>query len=203
MHAVFGYLSLIVALVSWLLYTYSVVRGYTKPHIFTWSIYAIISVLVFWIQYTAGGGAGSWAIGATAIGCAITTLLCLKYGTTDITRSDKIAFSTAIPTIVIWYITDMPFLTLLLILLAEALAFYSTVRKSYHRPHEEALTPYALSSLKLLFAAFAAEAHNFYTLAYPLYYVVVYPAFIVMVLWRRHITKTPKNPPAPPQPMTV
>lgn len=203
MHAVFGYLSLIVALVSWLIYTYSVLRGYTKPHIFTWSIYAVLSILVFWIQYTSGSGAGSWAIGATAIGCTITALLCLKYGTTDITRSDKIAFATAAPAILAWYITDTPFLTLVLIISAETLGFYSTLRKSYRRPHEEAMMPYALSALKLLLVVFAAEAHNFYTLAYPLYYVALYPSFILMVLWRRHVTKTPKNPPTPPLATTV
>lgn len=193
MHAMFGYLSLIVAFISWGIYTYWVLRGYTKPHIFSWTIYAVISALVFWIQYSSGSGAGSWATAATGLGCFITMLLCFKYGTTDITRSDKIAFLFGIPAIAAWYFTSTPFLTLCLIITAETLGFYGTIRKSYKRPYEEAVLPYALSTLKLVFVVFAAETHNFYTLAYPIYYVFLYPGFIAMVLWRRTLVQPAKT----------
>lgn len=189
MHQAFGYMSLVVATISLCVYLTSIFQGRTKPHIFSWGMYTVITSFIFWVQYSSGSGAGSWATGFTALSCLFVALLCMKYGTKDITQSDQLALLAAIPAVIAWSVSDSPFWALCFIIAAETLGFYGTVRKSWYRPHEEPMLAYALSSLKLAFTILAAEAHNFYTLAYPIYYVALYSMFISMVLWRRTLIK--------------
>jgi hypothetical protein len=180
----FGALGLIVTAINYYIYIPSVLRGQTKPHIFSWVIWTALTTVIFLVQVTSGSGPGSWTTGATALACFAITLLCFKYGTPDITTSDKVSFVLGIAAGIAWFLTTTPLLTLLFILLAETLAFYPTFRKSYDRPREEPLACYYLSSLKLALSVGATDNYNFYTLAYPIYFIILYAVYIIMVFYR-------------------
>lgn len=184
---IMGYISVVITLLVYAIYIPSILRGKTKPHIFSWLIWAVLTVIVFFVQLISGGGPGTWTTGTTAIACFVIFAMCFKYGTPDITKSDRVALVFGILSVIAWYMTDDPFLTLCFILLAETLGFYPTFRKSYHAPDSEPLSSFYLSVLKFAFALAATETYNFYTLSYPVYFMLIYLSFVVMVLCRKRV----------------
>jgi hypothetical protein len=192
--SLFGVLSLIVTAINYAIYIPSILRGETKPHIFSWIIFSLFTAAVFWVQAASGSGPGSWATGATALACTAITILSIKYGTKDITRSDVFMFVLAIAGFASWAIMTDPFFALCCVLVAETAGFIPTFRKSYIRPYEEPLSAYILSALKMLLSLAAVETYNFYTLAYPVLFVVLYISFTVMVLIRQSVPEVRQNP---------
>ena len=48
-------------------YIRSIRRGHTKPHAFSWLIWALGTLVVFGAQLVAGGGVGAWPIGVSGV----------------------------------------------------------------------------------------------------------------------------------------
>lgn len=191
MMALLGGFSLIVTAIVYLVYIPSIFKGRTQPHIFSWFIYTVITTMIFIIQVQAGAGAGSWATGATAAACLIIFILSFRHGTRDITRDDVVALGLSITAIIAWVITDTPLYSLLFVLTAEVLGFYPTFRKTYVAPYSEPLTAYLLSALKYVFAIPATQDYNFYTMTGPVFYLVTYLAFVVLIYYRRKVVLPP------------
>ena len=64
---ILGSIAVFLALGSSYLYIKDIFRGNTKPHIYTWLIWSIVTVLAFLGQWFSGGGPGSWTTGVTAV----------------------------------------------------------------------------------------------------------------------------------------
>ena len=76
---------------------------------------------------------------------------------------------------------------MIIISVIDALGFYPTFRKSYHKPWEEFLTHYSLASIKFLLSLFALEQFNLTTTLYPASLIFMNAAFLAMTLWRRRV----------------
>ncbi|MCB1558898.1 MAG: hypothetical protein KDJ50_08265, partial [Alphaproteobacteria bacterium] len=64
-------------------------------------------------------------------------------------------------------------------------AYYPTIRKSWHKPHEEALMSYTIGAIKFLLSILALENITIITALYPLAIVTANTFLISMCLWRR------------------
>lgn len=60
-----------------------------------------------------------------------------------------------------------------------------TIRKSYHKPHEETLVHYVLAGLKFVFAIFALDNYTLVTWLYPASLVAANLFFVFMLMVRR------------------
>ena len=63
----FGLVAFAAAAVGTIPYIYSIIKGKTRPHFFTWLVWAILTVMIFIIQLTQGAGPGAWHMGMTAL----------------------------------------------------------------------------------------------------------------------------------------
>ncbi|MDD3020679.1 MAG: hypothetical protein PHX61_06825 [Alphaproteobacteria bacterium] len=182
---IYGHASIVMTILTYSIYLPSIFNGKTKPHIFTWFIYTFLSGVIFFIQLSSGAGPGAWALGLTTIICGLVTVLCLKFGTTDITLGDRITFILSLVAVIFWMFTSDAILTLSFILIAEVLAFYPTFRKTYSNPYQEPLLAYFTTATKMILSLAAIAEYNFYTAAYPIVCIILYIAFIMMSLLRR------------------
>lgn len=180
-------LSAVIGTIGMVPYVVAILRRQTKPHIFTWFIWGLISAIVTSVQFSKGGGAGAWAMAVVALSCLGIAALACKYGEKDITRSDWLAFLTALLAIPLWYFTSDPIWSVLLVSAIDAVAFYPTIRKSWLKPLEESVFNFVCGNIRFLLAIFALEQFSLTNVLYPLTVVVLNTGFIVMVLWRRRL----------------
>lgn len=181
--------AVVLGLAGYVPYFIGIFKGRTKPHVFSWFIWGLLTAIAFAIQLTEKAGPGAWITGVTAVVCFVITALALQRGERTITPSDKITFIAALASIPLWLATKNPFYSVLLITVIDALGFYPTFRKTWHKPWEEALVAHFMSGLKWVLAIAALDQVNFNTAFYPLSLVFMNNAFVFMALWRRHKLK--------------
>jgi hypothetical protein len=179
-------IAIILSFVGSGIYIRSILQGKTKPHFYTHFVWAILTFIAFFAQIHDKGGAGSWATGATAFTILITAILALKYGTKDITRGDKVSLIAALLAIIPWLLTDTPLWSVILITVIDLLAYYPTLRKSWNRPHEEALLAYTIGTVKFFLSVISLSNFTIITTLYPVAIIIANILLISICLWRRN-----------------
>lgn len=180
-----GILTLIIGTAGEIIYLRSIFKGDTRPHLFTWLIWAILCTIGYLAQLTDDTGPGTWALGITAVFSWFNAGLCLKYGDKEFTRSDKIAFAASLLSIIPWMLTKDPLWSVILISIIDIVGFFPTVRKSWHKPWEENLTAYYFANGKMLLSLFALENLTVVTVLYPATIVAANFGFLLMCHLRR------------------
>lgn len=170
------------------IYIYTMIKGQTRPHIFTWLIWSILSSIGFAAQISQNAGSGSWTLGLVAALCAAITLLSLKYGSKDLSKKDMVALASALSALIPWFILKDPVLSVVLISFINAIGFYPTFRKSWQQPHQEHLIPYGLSSLAMALSLFALNEITISTALYTITVALSNMIFVIYSLWRRKKT---------------
>lgn len=188
---ILGGAAVVIGLLGYLPYFYSLWRGQTRPHVFSWFIWGLLTGIAFFAQHTAGAGAGGWVTGFTAVICLLIAAVALKRGEKTITRSDWASFIVALLCLPLWHYTTDAFYAIVLISAIDALGFWPTFRKSWDKPYEEQPLTYIASLLKFVVALFALQSLNWTSALYPVSIVLLNGLFIVMIYTRRHMLKTP------------
>lgn len=158
----------IISFCNLLYYLRSVLQGKTKPHMYTWFIWFLVTIIAAVIQFLSGGGAGVLLTSLVALFCLARALIAIPYGEKHITFSDKVSFGFCLVAIVVWLLTNTPLYSLILVTLIDVVAFYPTFRKSYLNPHEENLPSFFIVSITYSMGLFAMGEYNFLTLLYPI-----------------------------------
>jgi len=182
---ILGIIAVIIALAGYVPYFRDIFRGKTKPHAFSWLVWASLTGIAFFGQIFDKGGAGAWVTGFTAVVSFAIFFLALKKGEKNITSSDKWSLFGAGVALVLWYLTSSPMGSVILITLIDALGFYPTFRKSYHKPHEETMLTFFLSGLKFVIAIIALQNYSVVTYLYPASLVLMNFIFVGLLIVRR------------------
>lgn len=143
---IFGLLSLVLSVVSYVPYVRSIFVANTKPHAFTWLVWETVMAIAFFAQLSDKAGAGSWATGLSAAFCLGIGVIALFRGEKHVTRGDWIAFIITFLAIPLWIVTSDPLWSVLLVTAIDAVAYYPTFRKSFAKPDEELAFKYVLTS---------------------------------------------------------
>jgi hypothetical protein len=183
---IFAILSVIVNLFAFYFYVRSIFLKRTKPHLYTWLIWAITQgTAVAGILYGAGGlGALELAIGEILVFSIF--IFSIKNGTKNITKSDTIILILAISAILVWWQLHDPVLSILMICCIDGFGGYiPTFRKSWQEPWSERLYTWLLFNISNVFAICALQKYNFLTLAYLITCIIFNFILIILCLWRR------------------
>jgi hypothetical protein len=178
-------IAVVMTLVGYFYYFRDIFAGKTKPHAFTWLVWASLTAIGFAGQLSDDGGAGAYITGLTAAISFIIFFLALFKGEKQITRSDWLSLGGAALAMLLWALTDSPLLAIMLITLVDFLGFVPTIRKSIHRPHEETLVSYVLAGLKFILAIIALDNYSAITIIYPASLVFANLLFVALLLSRR------------------
>jgi hypothetical protein len=167
-------------------YIQSVLRGQTKAHVFSWVIWGLATVIVFFAQLADGAGGGAWSIGLSGVlTLYIATLAFMRRSALVITRSDWVFFVLALASLPVWYLTRDPLWAVVLLTTIDTLGFLPTFRKAYHSPYEEQLFLYVVMTIRNLVSIPALENLSWTTVLFPAVLSITCAAFIVMVMLRR------------------
>lgn len=168
-------------------YIPSVLRRHTRPHVFSWLLWAVLVGIAFFAQRDKGAGYGAWTTGFSAFMCLMVALLSFRHGEKDITRGDWVAFVGGVLALPVWAVTHDAFWAIVIVTLIDLVAYYPTVRKAYHKPFEENYVVYMTDTLKWVPALMALDHVSLATLFFQMFSLVENGSVAALILWRRRI----------------
>lgn len=168
-------------------YYRDILKGKTHPHIYSWSLWALLSILLVALQIKGGAGAATLVTAAAGTLCIGVVILSFKIGNRDITLSDKVVAVLGLLAIFFWLIADQPITSMILVVLADMLAFVPTVRKSWHKPRSETLSLYATNMLRFSLALFAVKEYTLLSSLWLVVWAVGNGLFSLMLVLRRRV----------------
>lgn len=180
----FGILSIIPAAIAYFIYFKHMFAGKTKPHAFSWLIWGLLAANGFIAQVGAGAGIGAWTTGITSVASFAVFAFALHLGTTNATRSDKVLLAMALAGLLLLPVIESKEIALCVTLAALIIGFLMTIRKAYHKPHEENMMAFLLNTLKFVPAILALGNFSFLALSYPLVAAAGNAAVVLVIFVR-------------------
>lgn len=166
----------------------------TKPHLFTWLIWGITQGTAIAALLHGGGKFGSISLIVGAILVFVVFLLSFKYGTKDITTSDRFILISSLLAIVVWWKLDNPLAAVLMISAIDGMGYIPTVRKSFKDPWSETLSFWGIMTIICFLTIFANAEYNLLTVTYLLVlFIANLSVFLLCFFRRRTITQLKKN----------
>jgi len=184
---VIGVVAAIIGLISYIPYLRDCVKKKTRPSVYTWMIWTIMTLIAFVAQLKYGAGPGSFVLGIQAVINVIVLVFAFRNNLKKrkINWVDKTCFSLAIIAILLWLVTGQGFYAVVLVTLADALAFTITIKKTYFFPYEETVVTYVFAGIKHFLAIVAMESYSITTTLFPAYLVIFNIIFVTMAIIRR------------------
>ncbi len=181
-------LAIVLTFVAFVPYIRSILRDEIKPHVFSWVIWSITTLTIFFAQIEDGAGVGAWPTGVS--GCVTVLIAFLAYqkrADISITKSDWLFFVTALLSLPLWYFTSDPLWTVVILTTIDVLGFGPTLRKTYAFPYSESLLFFAIFAVRDLLVIAALENYTVTTVLFPASIVISCSLLIMMMFYRRRI----------------
>ena len=184
----FSLIAIVITLAAFIPYIREIFRGTIRPHIFSWVIWGVTTLLIFLAQLEDNGGAGTWPIGVSAsITIFIAYLAYVKRADVTITRADWLFFIAALLSLPLWYWTSDPLWAVILLTAIDVAGFGPTVRKAYQFPYSESLLFFALFTLRNALVMLALENLTLTTLIFPAVMLILCVLMMAMIAYRRRV----------------
>ncbi len=181
---IFAGISSIVGITCFIPYIRDIFRNTTKPHIYTWFIWAMLQAIVAAAMWSSGAGV---AIASSLIGavlCGFIFVLSFKYGTKNITRFDTLCLFGALIALIAYLLFRNPLLSVIAAALTDFIGTMPTVRKAYKEHQTETASTHILSGVSSAFALAAIANFTFTTSLY-LFAVTILDTSCGILVWIR------------------
>lgn len=189
MKDVFGVVAVILTFVGYIPYIRDTIKGKTKPHVYSWFIWAFVTFIIFALQVFGHAGAGAFVTLATGLLCLTIFILGMKDGQKDITKFDTVTFVISLIAIGIWVFAKQPVISVVLITTINTLANLPTIRKSWNKPYTETLFTWELGAIRNLLGIVALESYSVLTWLYPVSSLLVNIIVSSLLIIRRKQVK--------------
>ncbi|MEO8637767.1 MAG: hypothetical protein ABI430_02605 [Candidatus Taylorbacteria bacterium] len=185
MKEIIGVIAVVLTFIAYIPYYRDIRKGKTRPHIYSWSLWGLLTILLVALQIKGGAGPATWITAAAGLLCIGVVVLSFKNGKRDITTSDTIVAILSLAAIGFWLLADQPEISISLVILADMLAFIPTVRKSYRDPHSETLSLYVTNAIRFALALLAIENYNYLSTSWIIAWVIGNALLSILLIVRR------------------
>jgi len=183
--SIFSVLAVLLTLGAYFPYLRSILSGQTKPHMYSWLVWFVDSLVIFVLQLTNNAGPGAYVTLAAALMCLFVLILSFSKGTKDIKIVDKVFLTAALLALVLWWFVKLPLISAALITCVDLFGFMPTVRKAWKAPHTETPVFYSINSVRFVFAIAALRQFSTINIIYPATWLVANSLFAIVLLMRR------------------
>lgn len=188
MKEILGTIAVILTFLAYVPYYRDILSGKTHPHIYSWTLWGLLTALIVALQLKGGAGISAVAVTAAAgLMCVGIVILSLKHGKKYITFSDTIVAVLSLIAIGFWVFANQPNISMLLVITADLLAFIPTVRKSWGNPHTETLSLYATNTVRFTLAFLALSEYTFLSASWIVAWIIANFLFALMLFLRRRV----------------
>lgn len=175
-------------------YLWKTWKGELRPHLFTWTIWTVSTLIAAAGRSSAHAGAGAWGQWVAGLCCLSIALLALRYGEKNITRSDKVMFIAALSAIPAWIAMGDPLYAVIIVTIIDLTGYYPTLRKAYFAPYQEATFNLHISNIIHVLSFFATSEINLTNMLFPCALFIANNVVIGTILWRRRLMPAPSQP---------
>ncbi|RDL45064.1 hypothetical protein DN730_05455 [Marinomonas piezotolerans] len=180
--------AIVLALAGFIPYFLLILKEQVRPHVFSWMIWGITTTIVFFAQLEADGGVGAWPIGLSGfVTILIAILAYIKRGDSTNTPSDWWCLIAALASLPLWYVTQDPLWTVIILTTIDMLGFGPTFRKAYYRPYEESRMFFVIMVIRNVCSVLALEAYSVTTVLFPLCLAIGCIILLIILQYRRAI----------------
>lgn len=178
-------IAVVLTFAGYIPYIRDTIKHKTTPHVYTWFVWGLVTSIAFCLQITHDAGPGAYVTLAAAIVTFIIFGFGLRQGSKNVTRTDLIFLVMSLLALILWLFAKKPVLSVLLVSAVDMLGFIPTIRKSWHKPHEETLISYMTNTFRFCLALLALDHYSIITTLYPATWVVANGAFSIYLITRR------------------
>ncbi|KVV42359.1 hypothetical protein WT27_11055 [Burkholderia territorii] len=190
--SVLGVVGSAVSFLAAIPYALAIYRRSVRPHLFTWLVWSVVTVIAAAGQFVAGAGPSAWCTAAIALTCCLTFVASLFRGERGWTRVDWFFLCAALSAIPLWILTDDPTMSICLVTSIELAGLGPTVRKTLRDPWSESLAYFALCVLKYALALLALSTWNVTVAFYPVVNIIASIGICLVMMVRRHASPKPE-----------
>ena len=181
-------IAIAITFAAFLPYIRSIIAGTTRPHVFSWIIWGITTLVVFLAQLEAKGGIGAWPIGISGLVTLFIALLAfIKRADISITLSDWLFLIAALSSLPLWYFTADPLSAVIILTTIDLLGFGPTIRKVYATPYSESLLFFSLFTIRNTLVVMALETYSLTTVLFPALIALACLLLVLLASYRRHV----------------
>lgn len=192
--SILGLIAIALTFTAYVPYLRDIRAGKTKPHLYSWVLWAIVTFVVFGIQFAGGAGIGGFVTLTAALMCFVVIGLSLRYGVNkDVKPVDALFIFLALVALGFWLFAKQPIISAILSTIVDLLGFAPTVRKTWNHPYTETLSFSVINSFRFGLAVFALSQYSLVTALYPISWFLANSLFVAMlVIRRRQVPKESK-----------
>lgn len=178
---IIGIIAGILALLGYIPYIISIIKGKTLPNKATWFIWTVVGALLAFSYLAEGDENAIWLPLGYFLGPLIVAVLSFRYGYSAWSRLDKICIIGAGISILPWVLSKNATLTLLINVLIDMAGALPTLVKTHREPETEDITAWLIFFIANTIELFAISSWNISTI-YPIYLFLLAGAIVVLIL---------------------
>ena len=183
-HAIFGILSTALLALGIVPYSFSIIKGNTRPNPLSLIGWSVMSAIPAAAQLAAGA---DWSI-VIPLSSVFNNIIyfAIAYRMKRLSRfhpADKYVFLFGLVAIVVWLVSDDPLLAIYISICANALFTVPTIIKTHRHPLQESLFCWVLYDIACIFGILSISSFQMQNIAFPIYAIA--SGIIVTVLASR------------------
>ena len=189
LNTVFAVTATIISIISFIPYLRDLRAHKIKPHLFSWVVWSLMTLIYFFAQVSGGAGIGALTTAITGIMTIYIAIVAFRHSDKIIKRVDWISLAISLIALVSWVATNNPVFAVVLISISDFAGFLPTVRKSYLEPYSETLSLYFMAGIKHILVIFSLQQITLTTSFYTFVLIIENCLFVLMLLYRRNKLK--------------
>ncbi|MFH1399685.1 MAG: hypothetical protein ABIG95_06255 [Candidatus Woesearchaeota archaeon] len=182
LRSIFIVISSLLALVSPLVYSHSILKGKSKPHRTTRFVLVLITSLATASLFAQGNRVAIWLAAVSTIQSVIIFTLSLKFGMGGWSRSDIFCLILALAGVLFWQTTSNPIIGLYFSILADFTGMIPAIIKTYKFPKTEIWSFHALDVFAAFFSLLAITSWTMQEYSYPLYIMIINAVMAMLIV---------------------
>lgn len=167
-------------------YLFAVIKGTAKPNKVTWFLWALAPLIAFAAQFIEGVGLASLMTFAVGFGPLLVFLASFrnKKSKWKITKFDLLCGSVSVLALVLWAVTQDAMLALILSIIADLVACFPTLIKSWFHPETEDYIAYLFAGISAFITLLTLQTWTFMYYGFPLWILVIALLFTVLIKFK-------------------
>ena len=188
---IFALAAIVMVVIGYIPHLRDIFAGSTRPHMYTWLIWAITQSTATLAAFYGGANWGVVALAGGTLLVIFVFFLSFKYGTRNITKSDTVILTLALGSILVWWQTNNPLLAVVMVSAIDGLGYLPTYRKSWSEPYTETLSFWFMMVLVTILSILSLAEINLLTATYLVTITVANMLVFLLCLVRRRYVPRP------------
>jgi len=182
MQPVFILISILLPLISPVVYAKAILKGEAKPHRTTRLVLLLITTLATVSLFAQHDHVAIWLAGVSMLQSIVIFILSIKYGMGGWSKDDLLCLGIALGGILLWQTTKNPAIALYASIAADFTGMVPAVVKTYKFPETEIYAFFLLDAIAAVFNLLAIKVWVPQAFAYPVYLLVINAIMVVIII---------------------